>query len=46
MIGAWATEMCAVERAAAAEQKLDVAKAHLVETETALKKSLEALEME
>ena len=44
--GARATEMCAVERVIAAEQKLDVAKAHLVETEAALRKSLEALEAE
>jgi len=44
--GARATEMCAVERVIAAEQKLDVAKAHLAETEAALRKSLEALEAE
>ena len=39
-------ELCAVERATAAEQKLDVAKAHLAKTEVVLKKSLEALEAE
>ena len=37
---------CAVERATATEQKLDVAKAHMVETEAVLRKSLEALELE
>ena len=44
--GARAAELCAVERATAAEQKLDMVKAHLVETEAALRKSLEALEAE
>ena len=39
-------ELHAVERVTAAEQKLDVAKAHLAETEAALRKSLEALEVE
>ena len=39
-------ELHAVEQAAAAEQKLDAAKAHLVETKTVLRKSLEALEVE
>ena len=38
--------MRVVERATAAEQKLDAVKAHLVETEAALRKSLEALEAE
>ena len=41
-----AAELLAVKRAAAAELGLDVAKVHLVETEVALQKSLEALEME
>ena len=44
--GAWATELRAVERATAAKQKLDAAKAHLAETEAMLRKSLEALEVE
>ena len=39
-------ELHAVERVTAAEQKLDVAKAHLVDTEVVHKKSLEALEAE
>ena len=39
-------ELCAVERATATEHKLDEAKAHLVETEAALRKSLEALKVE
>jgi len=38
--------MHAVERAADVEQKLDAAKAHLAETETALGKSVEALQAE
>jgi len=38
--------MCAVERAAAVDQKLDAAKAQLVETEMTLGKSREALEAE
>ncbi|XP_066316564.1 uncharacterized protein [Miscanthus floridulus] len=45
-MGAQAAKMRAVEWAAVAEQKLDMAKAHLVETEMALEKSLEALEAE
>ena len=45
-MGARAVELRAVEWATAAEQKLDTAKAHLAETETALKKYLEALEEE
>ena len=44
-MGAWAIELCAVERMTAAEQKLDTAKAHLVETKAALRKSLDALEV-
>ena len=44
--GARALELCAVERATTVEQKLDAAKVHLVETEAALQKSLEALEVE
>ena len=44
--GAWATELCVIERATAAEQELDAVKAHLAETEAALQKSLEALEVE
>ena len=39
-------ELRVVERATAAEQKLDAVKAHLVEIKAALKKSLEALEAE
>ena len=39
-------EMCAVKQATTAEQKPDAMKAHLVETEAALRKSLEALEAE
>ena len=39
-------ELRAVKRVTVAEQKLDAAKAHLAETEAALKKSLEALEAE
>ena len=35
-MGAQAVELRAVERATAAERELDVAKAHLVETEAAL----------
>ena len=35
-------ELRAVKRAIAAEQKLDAVKAHLVETEAVLRKSLEA----
>ena len=46
MTGAWAAELRAVERATAAEQKLDAAKDHLAEIEAALRKSLEALEVE
>jgi len=44
--GAQATEMRAVKQVTAAKQKLDATKAHLVETEAALRKSLEALEAE
>ena len=39
-MGAQVAEMRAVERAAAAKQKLNVAKSHLVETKTVLRKSL------
>ena len=35
-MGARAMELCAVEQATAAEQELDVMKAHLAETEAAL----------
>ena len=45
-MGAWVVELRAVERATTAKQKLDVAKAHWVEIEVALRKSLEALEAE
>ena len=45
-MGARVVELCAVEQAIVAEQKLDAVKAHLVEIEAALKKSLEALEAE
>jgi len=41
--GARAVELRAVERATAVEQELDAVKAHLVKTEGALQKSLEAL---
>jgi len=41
-----ATELLAVERAAAVERELDAAKVHLVETEAVLQKSLEVLEAE
>ena len=44
--GARVAELRAVERATAVEQKLNAAKAHLAETEVALRKSLEALEAE
>ena len=37
-------ELRAVERATAAERELDMVKVHLVRTEVALQKSLEALE--
>ena len=39
-------ELLAAERATAAERELDAAKVHLVGTEAALQKSLEALEAE
>ena len=39
-------ELRAVKQATAAEQKLDVVKAHLAETEATLRKSLEVLEAE
>ena len=39
-------ELLAAERATAAERELDAAKVHLVGTEAALQKSLEALETE
>ena len=45
-MGARAAEMRVVEQVTATEQKLDAVKAHLVETEAALRKSLEALEVE
>ena len=45
-MGARATELRAVERANAVERELDAPKAHLAETEAALRKSLEALEAE
>ena len=45
-MGARAAELLAVEQATAAERELDAAKVHLAETEAALQKSLEALEME
>ena len=44
-IGARAVKLRAVERATAAEQKLDAVKAHLSETEAVHRKSLEALEV-
>ena len=44
--GAWAAELRVVERATAAKQKLNAAKAHLAESEVALQKFLEALEAE
>jgi len=45
-MGAQAVELCAVKRATASERELDAAKVHLAETEAALQKSLEALEVE
>ena len=45
-MGSRVVEMRAVERVTATEQKLDMAKAHLAKTEAALRKSLEALEIE
>ena len=39
-------ELRAIERLIAAKQKLNAAKAHLVEIEAALRKSLEALKVE
>lgn len=45
-MGAQAVELRVVERATAAERELDAAKVHLVETEAALQKALEALEVE
>ena len=44
--GAWAAELCVVERVTTVERELDAAKVHLAETEVALQKSLEALEAE
>ena len=44
--GARAEELHVVEWAITAEQEFNVAKVHLVETEAALQKSLEALEAE
>ena len=44
--GARAVELLTVERATTAEREHDVVKIHLVETEAALQKFLEALEME
>ena len=35
-MGAWAMELCAVERATAVEWELNAVKVHLVETEVAL----------
>ena len=46
VMGAWAAELRAVERATAVEQELNVAKVHLAETKAVLQKSLEALEAE
>ena len=43
---AWAAELLMVERATTTERGLDAVKVHLAETEVALQKSLEALEME
>ena len=45
-MGAWATELRAVELATTAERELDAVKVHLAETEATLQKSLEALEAE
>ena len=45
-MGARAAELRAVKRATAVEWELDTVKVHLVETEAALQKSLEALEVE
>ena len=45
-MGAWAAELRVVEQATAAKRELDAAKAHLVESEVVLQKSLKALEAE
>ena len=45
-MGARNVELCAVKRATAVERELGAVKVHLVETEVALQKSLEALEVE
>ena len=44
-MGARVAELLVVERATAAERGLDTVKVHLAETEAALQKSLETLEM-
>ena len=45
-MGARMVELLVAERATATERGLDAAKVHLAETEVALQKSLETLEME